>query len=420
MRAFRKLPTLVIETAKGKVFLVRASQNGSAVNLQIRPRPQPPYYPFHPADEGYEPPENWPLASIETADFLSDRFAVALARQNLPFVGPAGAGDACTELRDYLEERVKLPVYTPNRKAIATGIDAFVSRNFAEADCYLRFRHRFDALKWQLWTATERKVALSREEQIARASQRGWMYSYLRQVAIARHPANDPPDADELKRESKRLDREVFNNPLSPFFDDPMSDEEFEAFRKHVMSDNTPQFPRSQIFFGAVYARSAGLKRRWPPGFATRGVHMHGSQDFDFGGPTDEGEVRWRTDPQAGSRPSLFDVATSNAIAAPARLDKQATEAWLREAKQGDLEFDPATGRLIAVRGARLTTLAETEWYASDRVPLAELRKRLAAAPLESFTLPAPLTAGSGARTSWRSSCRHSRKPGCGRCRPLC
>ncbi|HEY1785306.1 MAG TPA: hypothetical protein VGG30_07135, partial [Pirellulales bacterium] len=391
-RGFRRLPTLIVETAEGKLALVRVlNSNGGegTVNLQIRPRPLGPYLPFHRAEEGYDLLDNADFSPIETADALGDRFARTLKKQELPFVGPEQLAALRTELRDYLEARMTTPLYRPNRKALFKAVDSFVERNFSGPDCYLRFRDQFDALKWQLWTATEQKVGMTPPEHSALAEQRNWMHQYIFGLV-------DPQAAQRgLQVEPiKQLDSEVFGNPLSPFFADPMSAEEFEAFKNRVTSDLDLLSAPRRIFAAAVYARAAALKKLWPPGFDVHGVHVHGTQDFDFRG-TSGGDVRWRSGPAPEGKLLLFDAASNDSVEQPAGLDEKASDAWLLENKKGDLRFDPATRRLIAVRGARLGVLAETNWYAIDRLSLADLRGRLAESPLDSYTLAELPGAGS-------------------------
>jgi hypothetical protein len=339
--------------------------------------------PFHPADEGYEEPGSTIFSPIETADALSDRFARALKEQNLPFVGPDELAVLRAEIHDYLETRVTMPLDKPTREVILKAIDKFVLRNFSEPDCYLRFRNQFDALKWQLWTATEPKNQLSPEARQVKWQQRNWMRAYVQKLLRdgVNGQARQPRDESPLKQ----LESEVFGNVLNPFFDEPMSEEEFAAFKKRVESDSDLDSAPARIFRAAVAVGAATLKKQWPPGFPAQGVHMHGTQDFDFRGTRDD--MRWMSGPAPDGRRLFFDAASNNFIEPPAGLDEKGTEAWLLETKKGDLWFDAKTRRLIAVRGAKLTTLPETDWYAIDRISMATLQKRLAEAPRESYSL---------------------------------
>ncbi|HTU25577.1 MAG TPA: hypothetical protein VMF30_09280 [Pirellulales bacterium] len=327
-----------------------------------------------------------PLTPFEAAEFFSGRFTEALSLYGPAFVDSEARNALRGELRGYLEEHVRMQVQASNATAIARAITQFVQRNFDD-DSYLRFRPRFDALKWQIWTATERRAYLTPDERQAILIQRLWMIHYLEQVAVARLPAGLSADTLKLMAETRRLERNCFFNPLNPFFDEPMSEEDFETFRRHVMSDEAPKNARKQLFLAAVYTRSAELKRRWPPGFAARSMHVYGTYDFDFAPASDEWDVEWRWDHKPDSRHVLLDVADNNTLEPPLGLEEEEIANWLAENKQGDLSFDVQAGEIRARHGARLATLHEFEWQAIDRVPLAALRERLAAAPLESMHL---------------------------------
>jgi hypothetical protein len=363
------------------------------VFLHLRRRPLAPYLPFYRAEEGYEAPDEPTFAPIETADVLSARFARELTKQDLPFVGPEELEALRTELRDYLEVRVTKPLFPPSRKAIVKAIDNFVLRNFSGADCYLRFRDHFDALKWQLWTATDHEDGLSAAEHRALSEQRSWIHEYILKLQLARQ-AKGLPVLEQQANQVKQLESEVIGNPLSPFFGTPMSAEEFEAFKTRVEGDQVPESAPNRIFAAAAYTRIAALEKRWPPGFPVRGIHVHGTQDFDFRG-TSGRDFRWHSGPSPEGRHLFFDAANNDSLEQPAGLDEKGTEAWLLENKKGDLWFDQATRRLIAVRGAKLTALAETHWYAIDRIPAAELRERLVESPIDGYTLAELPGAGS-------------------------
>ena len=88
-----------------------------------------------------------------------------------------------------------------------------------------------------------------------------------------------------------------------------------------------------------------------------------------------------------GGRRDYFDVAQHYSVEPPGELDDQAVERWLSKKRLGDFGFDAATSRLFPVRGAKLIALDERDWYLADRIPLADLKKRLADAPLEFYSL---------------------------------
>jgi hypothetical protein len=187
----------------------------------------------------------------------------------------------------------------------------------------------------------------------------------------------------------KELERDVFNNPLCLFWCEPMTSEEFEAYKARLEASSDLDSVPQRIFFAAAYARLGALTKRWPPGFAMHGIHLHGTTDFDFHSAAPDGEFHWHSGTGRSGMRLFLDAANNDVVEQAPPLDREATERWLQGAKKGDLWFDAASGRLIAVRGARLTTLAETEWYAVDRISLNELRKRLTDAPRDAFALDA-------------------------------
>ncbi len=242
-------------------------------------------------------------------------------------------------------------------------------------------------MKWQLWTATEHRGNFPPEEQRVMNEQRRWMYDYLRQVAIARHPNGVPLDEAKLKPEYDRLTQECFDNLLSPFFDGPMSKEQFAAFCRQVMSVNEPRHASKQIFYAAASARSAEMTRRWSAaGFPVRLVHPYGTHDFDFAAAGEEWDVNWRWDHKPDGRHVLLEVEENGTLEPPAELGQKDIQSWLAETKTGDLSFDAQTGGDPTVARREAGHPRESSSGGpSNRIPLAVVRKRLTDRPLESI-----------------------------------
>jgi hypothetical protein len=387
LRAYRQLPTVVLESAEGKILLVRLLEHtgGSTAHLQIHRRPQPAYLPFHPADEGYERPDQPPFTLIELVDALSDRFIRTLKRQDLPFVGPEEIEALRAELHDYLELRVTAPmpmqmqmlIDKRGREALLKDVNYFVQRKFPGPECYLSFRKQFDALKWQLWLATARRGYLAEDKKKVLLSQRAWTCDTIRGLPREANGSTRQPPPSEMQ--IKRLEGELFDNPLGPFLNDPMSAEEFEAFQKRVERITDFTSAQSDIVSAAASLRAATLEKQRPTALPVDEIETRGTDG--------DGGFRWRSERLPEGRRLFFDAGSQQSIEQPAGLDEKGTEAWLLESKKGDLWFDAKTRRLTAVRGARLATLPETDWYAVDRIPLAALRTRLAESPQESYTL---------------------------------
>ena len=332
------------------------------------------------------PPIRTPTLSTWRAIGLS----VALRRQNLPYVTPEVLSTARTMLHQYLKVRVKTPLVGPRREEVLQAMDRYVQENFVGKDSYASFRIDFDMLMWRLWTATERRE-LTAEELQQRDRQREWMRDYIRSQPIPEEMKYVPQYSYDNRL--KLLESEVFGEPLSPFFHEPMSDEEFarftkdmDRFKEHVQVPSPRlAFAPSDIFRTVVGVREQSLLNRWPPGFLLSGLGADGTRGFSF---------RWAASDTCGpvgvtgGKRYYLDVGKPQSVAQDAPLDAEATQKWLAENKKGDVEFDAATGRLLPVRGAKLATVDETEWYKLDRIPMAELQRRVRDTPVDSMSVP--------------------------------
>ena len=309
----------------------------------------------------------------------------------MPYVTPENLTVLRAELHDYLAERVTKPLAALSRIKVLKAVDNYVRRNFSEAKSYVRFRENFDMLKWQLWTAMDRRD-LTADELKGRESQREWMREYIRDLP------NSRPEIPEWSHEGRLLllESAVFGNPLSPFFHEPMSAEEFEKFKKRFldgqksMSGGNLVSAPAHFFSAAVWVLAESMQKRWPPGFPVdEGLSITNELDFCFQHQlfprrhfvSQMGD--WSTTERV-----YFDV-TGRVVRQPAPFDEKATQRRLAETKEGCLGFDKTTERLFTIHGARLTTVPETDWYELDRIPLAELRRRVDESPLESYSLAA-------------------------------
>jgi thiol-disulfide isomerase/thioredoxin/Leucine-rich repeat (LRR) protein len=390
--AVAKLPILAVESAEGNVMLLQIfSLSPGSVAFQTQHRPLPPNLPFHPGDMEH-PDFDQRAAAIETVGAVCDRFAAALKKQDLPYVTPQAVAALRAELHDYLGPRVTKPLIGLARDEVLKAVDGFAARNFSGPNSYLAFRGTFDRLKWQLWTALDR-AELTPAELKERETQRGWMRDYIGKLPIPENQKN-MPEYSHANRLNV-LEREVFGNPLSPFFQDPMTPEEFEGFQKLVFNQGgiLAQAP-TIVFQSALKTRFDAVKKRWPSEFAEHGYSVGNStQDFDFFRLGTDGFCSLGDAYVSESQPArrvYYDAGKNREVEQPAPLDEAATERWLAEGNQGDVWFDTEAKSLVAVRGARLATLDEADWYAVDRIPMAQLRRRVAESPLDSYALPNP------------------------------
>ena len=174
-----------------------------------------------------------------------------------------------------------------------------------------------------------------------------------------------------------------------------MSAEEFETFKRQMKTPGLDTLANSTraIFFFAVNVRSKSMLERWP-GFRRPQLGAFTAAntltDFYFFNFVDLNfnMHSWVAGPLKNKNRAYFDLAARGPVEQPPPLDAEATERWLSENKKGNIWYDAATRRLLPVHGTRMATLKETELYAVDRVPMAELRRLLREAPVEAIAIP--------------------------------
>ena len=167
---------------------------------------------------------------LSYANAVSDRFGADIKKRKLPFVTPEILAALQAELRDYSAPRATRPPAGADRAKVLQALDEFVRQRF-DRHSYTWFRDRFDALKWSLWAAGDRPE-LTADELRLRNAQREWMREYVRGLPPNQHLPIAPAEQREAALEE--LERDVFGNPLHPFFHDPMSPAEFEKFKTGV------------------------------------------------------------------------------------------------------------------------------------------------------------------------------------------
>ena len=188
----------------------------------------------------------------------------------------------------------------------------------------------------------------------------------------------------------------MFANPLEPFFHEPMSAETFAKFKQQVEGERRISTMAGTIYNAAVFVQLESLKQRWPLGFPDTGGSWSLPRGMLFRYSPQSYFLRWSARPPSDGHFGSFDVTKNVETVQPPASDEKATESWRLKPK-GDIRFDLATRSLVAMPGAKMATLDETHWYALDRIPTADLRRRLAEAPIESYSLaklPSSLTAG--------------------------
>ena len=318
-------------------------------------------------------------------DIVSRKFADSVGGRDLPYMKPEQVQEFATELREYLSQRIDNDLDHQKRIVAADAVHGWASRISPKSSGYLNFRGQFDMLCWQLWTYAERKK-LTTEQLAHREEQRDWIRNYMKGLPAPKSRVKDWQLAGRLKL----LEQEVFQNPLSPFFYDPMSDQEFEDFkdrlvkRQQSLGGNRLIHAPSHIFMAAVYARVEDLREKYPPGFPVGGLSIGNTTEFGFRAAIFPKDARYWLPGGSGVESKRYYEADRNiTIDLPDKLDFARRSDWL--AKKGvDLHFDAKLGQIIPHGDSKLAVLKQTEWHKIDQISTEEL-KRLA--QLQSFDI---------------------------------
>lgn len=342
-------------------------------------------------------------ANSENAPFaqaVADAFADALAEKDIPWLQADHIRWLRRDLQKTLSEKVQAPV-APDRIEVAQdAVRRFATSLSDSSQAYLSFTANVDMLAWQLWTFADRKP-LTPEQLHQRQQQRTWMENYIR---------NLPPAGRNIRRwtheaQLATLAEEVFNNPLSPFFYTPMTEEEFEAFQRTLLdrqgSQSTSRLIHApaHIFGAAFIARQDAFRRAYPPDFPTGGYSIAGTSSFSFRAPVDPHAATFTLADGTDQQVKRYYVAELNIVIegtgrAAQRISTAdpATSSQLSElVPNADLHYDAASGQLLPLNGARLAIVESPHWYEVDQLSTASLRDRVRKKPTESFGI-GPIT----------------------------
>ncbi len=323
-----------------------------------------------------------PLAKADFSEELANRIVAAVSKQQLPFL----AQDKLDSLR--LEMQALVATHTPEdlaperRESLLRAVDRYVPEYFPRAQAgrvYLDFRDLIGTLKWRLWLALGRKELDSTQAEKLE-QQREWMRTWVR---------SRPDPSKAVEQVMAQLER-LFNDPLCPLFQTPMTDLEFSEFAAAVKSsgDQTPIHALAEFV-------SQALRVRFPPKPGLLGKFELPFEDCDVGFSTtneklnlkfasnDEflGTTRRIRDIDDGRPGSILDIATCRTLDVPAWVtgDGELRE-WLNQEGKGDIAYDYVKGGgLLAVRGARISLLSVPDWIAADAITNEELQQRLSA-----------------------------------------
>lgn len=326
------------------------------------------------ASEKPEPPKDQVSSPFSDASAIAGQFLSSMTPQRLPYLNDVKLEDLRQELHDSIAQLKAIPLSAERRAGLIKGVAEFVKREFnpAEKDqLYLEFRDRFETLKWEL------RIALSRSEptptgmsQITR--QREWMRAEVAKL-------EEVPKFGRTHQSVVAQIETLFDDPLNPFFNEPMSEANFTQFQKQLL-ERVNRYPadRALIFAAPAVLQVAmdvlrdELLQKWP-------IRNVGYQRHD---------LRWSLNvtPQIGNSvlglPDLhthtsdvyLDVMKMIFVTDEAPQDLAARNAWLQQKQQGDLAFDAKSDSLVGVRGAKLAVLNANDWYSADQISLTELR----------------------------------------------
>ena len=195
-------------------------------------------------------------------------------------------------------------------------------------------------LCWELWTVLDRPE-LTPEALAERERQREWMRGYIRGLPESEVTRKNPQYSHEAQ--IARLEKEVFDHPLSPYFYDPMSEEEFAKFTKQLPPDAPHALGAAaiSIFVMTANVRTESLQKRWPPGFLTGAIGINNMQIVAY--RPSLSNVSCVVGQTNGGKYDFVDLAAGQAVVPPPQppqddpfsdLDAQAKErSWDAEQK---------------------------------------------------------------------------------------
>jgi hypothetical protein len=240
---------------------------------------------------------------------------------------------------------------------------------------YLDFRERFDTLKWLLSEALISQT-VSTEQVALRETQRNWMRQFLAGLST--------PDLRDRYYQQQEFER-LLADPLSVFFEQPLTDEQFAAFQARVQQNLRANWASHRLWHATLEQQLPDRLRSHPSGYRDWIAFDYGWRFTDTFQPT-----LHRSGPllmDVRSRGDVLDVVKQDTIQLGAPAKHSSLERWLRVQTTGDICFDSEAETLRGVRGAKLAPLNVSTWYAADRIRLAGLRQVLAKRGRSSISL---------------------------------
>ena len=309
------------------------------------------------------------------AEILSERFLAAIRQQNIPYLDEAKLQELARNLQRAIAAQLRQPLSPTRRETLAAAVAAAVRREFdpTEGDAlYLDFQNRYQTFIWELGRVLERPE-LTPDQTVRRDAQRSWMRSEIEKL---------PESAKFNLRHQAEIAKlqTLFDDPLNPFFNEPMPEEDFARFQESYAekmgrdrSDTRLVAACNRLFQAAYDVLRDKLLQQSP-------VENFGSQQFNLRWSLivtrRTGNSSLHLNNRQGQVADIYvDVMRMIFVPGDAQPDQSAHAQWLQEKAQGDLAFDAKSDSLVGVRGAKLALLDARSWFASDQIPLAELRK---------------------------------------------
>ncbi|HET6429951.1 MAG TPA: M56 family metallopeptidase, partial [Phycisphaerae bacterium] len=314
-------------------------------------------------------------AAVEIAGRLAER----LSQQRLPFLTQEKIDSLRDEMQAFLAGKCSKEVSTPTLRMVLASLDRYVPTYFPdEQSTYLDFPDRIATLKWKLWLALNRKP-LDGAQKSALAEQAAWLRSHVGSI----------PEELPAYTRAERLRRleGLFADPLMPLFKEPRPEAEFDQLKdklRNLRAEVAVGFIIQNVVRHALWAQYPDPNRIGLPFEATvTGVGSSGDMRHDRVRLSFGANETWK-----GRQLSLGDIETSRTVLdvrapavvrAPDGIGGQAElERWAKQEGRGDIGYDDAKGGgLFAFRGAKMLSFQAPDWLAVDRMPTAELTRRV-------------------------------------------
>lgn len=321
--------------------------------------------------------------NVQFAEQVAGRIVAYLRNMQLPYVADDDFVALRAKFAATIAEYASENITAQQKEEIFAAVDQYIVNNFhvREDYGYLIFPDRVETLQWKLMLALKYK-ALTPDDLRRQEEQREWMRAFIRSIPEPEErlrARNLPPgsmhEAALASLESK------FDDPFSALANLVLTDEGFSALKRRLESQSGFAMEPSVVTDASLrFAVEYRIKfDPFPndPGEADSGENISFKSNAGFKGVfyqlADGGFV-------AGVPSHFLSLAmqengnyyNSGHMTTPAGgTPAQAEEALSKS--MADLYLDQPAGRLVGLRGAKLTRLNVQDWMAADDVTKQEL-----------------------------------------------